>query len=145
MSHVVSSPDGIHQSQFLWLEPFLQAAGLPFARVLSEEEVDAAFAAEGVEFGQSDGSVFTPASHTWGLLSQVLHTGRVAFLLGDRVPDHRALGGPGTRSLLAEDTSCLLPGAAEVAGGGDSPPGRAGGPKAGIRSSPPIGCGTGGT
>jgi hypothetical protein len=59
----------------LWLQPFLQAPGLPFASVLSEEDVDAAMAAEGVEFGQLDGSVYTPALTTWAWLSQVLHTG----------------------------------------------------------------------
>ena len=59
----------------LWLQPFLQALGLPFASVLSEEVVDAAMAAEGVEFGQLDGSVYTPALTTWAWLSQVLHTG----------------------------------------------------------------------
>jgi hypothetical protein len=59
----------------LWLQPFLQAPGLPFAGVLSEEDVTAAMAAEGVEFGQLDGSVYTPALTVWAWLSQVLHTG----------------------------------------------------------------------
>ena len=58
----------------LWLHPFLQAPGLPFAGVLSEQEVEEAFAVEGVEFGQLDGSVYTPALTLWGFLSQVLHT-----------------------------------------------------------------------
>ena len=61
----------------LWLQPFLQAPGLPFAGVLSEEEVEEAFAAEGVEFGQSGGSIFTPALTLWGFLSQVLHAGEL--------------------------------------------------------------------
>ena len=61
----------------LWLEPFLQAAGLPFAGVLSEGEVEEAFAAEGVEFGQPGGSIFTPALTLWGFLSQVLHAGEL--------------------------------------------------------------------
>jgi hypothetical protein len=58
----------------LWLQPFLQAPGLPFAGVLSEQEVEEAFAAEGVEFGELEGSVYTPALTVWGWLSQVLHT-----------------------------------------------------------------------
>ena len=61
----------------LWLHPFLQAPGLPFAEVLSEREVEEAFAAEDVEFGQLDGSVYTPALTLWGFLSQVLHTGEL--------------------------------------------------------------------
>lgn len=61
----------------LWLHPFLQAPGLPFAGVLSEGEVEEAFAAEGGEFGQLDGSVYTPALTLWGFLSQVLHTGEL--------------------------------------------------------------------
>ena len=34
-------------------------------------------AAEGVEFGQLDGSVYTPALTLWAWLSQVLHTGEL--------------------------------------------------------------------
>jgi hypothetical protein len=59
------------------LHPFLQAAGLPFAAVLTEEEVDEALAAEGVTFGELDGSVYTPALTLWGWLSQVLQTGEL--------------------------------------------------------------------
>ena len=59
----------------LWLQPFLQAPGLPLANVLSEEDVEAAMAAEGVAFGELEGSVYTPALTTWAWLSQVLHTG----------------------------------------------------------------------
>ena len=68
------TPDRSNRN-LLWLQPFLQAPGLPFASVLSEEDVDAAMAAEGVEFGELDGSVYTPALTTWAWLSQVLHTG----------------------------------------------------------------------
>jgi putative transposase len=69
-----TTPDRSNRN-LLWLQPFLQAPSLPFANVLSEEDVDAAMAAEGVEFGQLDGSVYTPALTTWAWLSQVLHTG----------------------------------------------------------------------
>jgi putative transposase len=61
----------------LWLQSFLQAPGLPFASVLSEKDVDAAMAAEGVEFGQLEGSVYTPALTVWAWLSQALHTGEL--------------------------------------------------------------------
>jgi hypothetical protein len=61
----------------LWLQPFLQAPGLPFASVLCEGDVDAAMAAEGVEFGQLEGSVYTPALTVWAWLSQALHTGQM--------------------------------------------------------------------
>jgi putative transposase len=63
------------KSNSLWLHPFFQTAGLPFAAVLTEEDVNEAMAAEGVSFGELDGSVFTPALTIWGWLSQVLQTG----------------------------------------------------------------------
>lgn len=58
----------------LFLSPFLQAPGLPFADVLPEEQVEEAFAAEGETFGETEGSVYTPAMTLWAFLSQVLHT-----------------------------------------------------------------------
>jgi len=63
------------KSNSLWLHSSFQAAGLPFAAVLTEKDVDEAMAAEGVSFGELDGSVYTPALTIWGWLSQVLHTG----------------------------------------------------------------------
>ena len=57
----------------LVLQPLLQAPGLPFADVLTEEEVQAACVAEGVAFGDSDRGVFTPAVTLWAWLSQVVH------------------------------------------------------------------------
>ena len=56
---------------------FLQAEGLPFGEVLSEAEIQAAFAAEDADFGQDEGAVFTPAVTLWAFLSQVLHAGRM--------------------------------------------------------------------
>ena len=61
----------------LWLTPFLQAPGLPFAAVLCERDIDEALAAEGVHFGQVGGAVYTPALTLWAFLSQVLHTGEL--------------------------------------------------------------------
>jgi hypothetical protein len=54
------------------LAPFLSDAGLPFANVLPAHVVDQAFADEGVTFGATAKSVFTPAVALWAFLSQVL-------------------------------------------------------------------------
>jgi len=54
------------------LAPFLTDAGLPFAQVLPAEDVARAFAAEGVAFGTTKHSVFTPALTLWAFLSQVV-------------------------------------------------------------------------
>jgi hypothetical protein len=55
------------------LAPFLAEEGLPFANVLPAEAVERAFADEGVRFGTSKKSVFTPALTLWAFLSQVVH------------------------------------------------------------------------
>lgn len=67
------SPRGGATRFRLCLTPFLQAPGLPFAEVLSEEQIRDAFAAEGVSFGESDGAVYTPAITLWAFLSQMIH------------------------------------------------------------------------
>jgi hypothetical protein len=59
------------------LQPFLQAPGLPFADVLSEEEVRRACVAEGVAFGDSKSTIFTPAVTLWAWLSQVVYAGKL--------------------------------------------------------------------
>jgi len=76
------------KSNSRWLNSCFQTAELPFAAVLTEEEVDEAMAAEGVSFGEPNGSVFTPSLTLWGWLSQVLHldscaaaVSRIAVLL----------------------------------------------------------------
>src|SRR6266511_2716146 len=58
----------------------LQADGLPFGDALTAEQMQAAFDAEGVSFGERDqgsdsGLVYTPAITLWALLSQMLFTG----------------------------------------------------------------------
>lgn len=58
----------------------LQAEGLPFADALTAEQMQQAFDAEGVSFGDEDrdtddGIVYTPAITLWALLSQLLFTG----------------------------------------------------------------------
>lgn len=54
------------------LAPFHQDQGLPFATVLPAAVVQQAFAEEGVVFGGTAHSVFTPALTLWAFLSQVL-------------------------------------------------------------------------
>ena len=56
----------------LILAALLQKPGLPFADVLPEEDIQAAFDEEGAVFGQDDDAVFTPALTLWACLSQVL-------------------------------------------------------------------------
>jgi putative transposase len=53
------------------LAPFLQSPGLPFAEVLSEEEIAAAFAAEGVSCDEED-AIYTPSVTLWAFLSQMV-------------------------------------------------------------------------
>jgi len=55
---------------------FLQADDLPFRDVLSEEEIDAAFAAENACFGEGEEDIYTPALTLWGWLAQVMHAGK---------------------------------------------------------------------
>jgi hypothetical protein len=54
---------------------FLQSEGLPFAEVLSEAQIQQAFADEGVDFAQEEDEIYTPPLTLWGFLSQVLHKG----------------------------------------------------------------------
>ena len=55
----------------LVLASILQKPGLPFADVLPEETIQAAFEEEGAAFGQEDDAVYTPAITLWTFLSQV--------------------------------------------------------------------------
>ena len=52
---------------------FLQKPGLAFSGALSEETIQAAFDAEGVDFAQEDDGIFTPEITVWAWLSQSLH------------------------------------------------------------------------
>src|SRR4051812_1871054 len=54
------------------LAPFLQADGLPFADVLTAEDIQGACADTGTSFGASADAVFTPAVVLWAFLHQVL-------------------------------------------------------------------------
>lgn len=52
---------------------FLQHDGLPFADVLPETTIQAAFAVAEADFAQDEQDVYTPALTLWAFLSQVLH------------------------------------------------------------------------
>jgi putative transposase len=72
------SPKGVFTKGFSWvLHAFLQGAGQPLADVLPEEKIQAAFDAEGADFGRGEGDVYTPALTLWAFLSQVMHAGRL--------------------------------------------------------------------
>ena len=65
------------QSFSLVRQGFLQADGLPFSDVLSEDDIQQAFAAENACFARDEGDVYTPAITLWAFLSQVLHAQRL--------------------------------------------------------------------
>lgn len=65
------------QSFRLVRQAFLQGDGLPFADVLSENEIQQAFEAEDACFAQGEDAIYTPAITLWAFLSQVLHAGRL--------------------------------------------------------------------
>ncbi len=51
----------------------MQATGLPFSDVLTEEEIEDAFDAEDCSFAEEEDDIFTPSLTLWAFLSQVLH------------------------------------------------------------------------
>jgi hypothetical protein len=61
------------QSFDLIRRAFLQADGLPFSEILTEEQIQHAFEREGEIFGQKEGSVYTACLTLWAFLTQVLH------------------------------------------------------------------------
>ena len=63
------------QSFVLVLNAFLNGTGLPFAEVLSEQQIHDAFEKEDALFGREEDDVYTPALTLFGFLSQVMHTG----------------------------------------------------------------------
>ena len=101
----------------------LQADGLPFAKALCVEQMQRAFAAEGVRFGAADGDpqedegiVYTPAIVLWAMLSQMLFTGeerscRAAVV---RVAAYYALLG---RAVCATNTGAYCRARAKVTAG----------------------------
>jgi putative transposase len=57
------------------LAPFLQAEGLPFADVLTADDIQQACRDAGLSFGETAQAFWTPALTLWTFLSQVLHGG----------------------------------------------------------------------
>ncbi len=57
-------------------DPFLAHGGLPFAEVLTAEEIEAAFGAQDALFGQDD--IFSTPIVLWSFLAQVLRDGKGA-------------------------------------------------------------------
>ena len=53
-------------------QSFLHRDDLAFAEVLSEQDIQAAFDAEGVTFAQEEGDVYTPSVTLWAFLSQAV-------------------------------------------------------------------------
>lgn len=58
-------------------QAFLQADGLPFSDVLSEDDIQRAFEAEDVCFARGQDDIYTPTITLWAFLSQTLHAGRL--------------------------------------------------------------------
>src|SRR4051812_864728 len=66
---------GLHRGFDLVRRSLLQAPGLPFADTLSAEQIQQAFDAEDVHFGEdADEVVYTPPMTLWAMLSQMLFT-----------------------------------------------------------------------
>ncbi len=59
----------------LVLKSFLSRDDLPFAEALPEDEIQAAFDAEGVRFAQDEKGVYTPQVTLWAFLSQAIFKG----------------------------------------------------------------------
>ena len=101
-------------------------------------------AAEGVEFGQLDGSVYTPALTVWAWLSQVLHTGELrscAAAVSRIIVLLVAMG----CDPCAEDTSAYCRARQKLPEAVIRRLAVQVGRKAGSSRSPPTGCGMGGT
>lgn len=73
MSYQVSTDQS--QSFQVVRQGFLQADGLPFSEILSEEQIEQAFVEEKALFGQEEDDLYTPALTLWAFLSQVIQAG----------------------------------------------------------------------
>ncbi len=70
-----TSTAGLHRRFDLVRQSLLQAPGLPFADTLSATQIQDAFHAEDVRFGDGDDEVvYTPPVTLWAMLSQMLFT-----------------------------------------------------------------------
>jgi hypothetical protein len=70
------TPSGDFSKSFRLVQnAFLQSEALPFADVLSEEDIREAFVAANACFAEDEGDIYTPAVTLWTRLSQTLHAG----------------------------------------------------------------------
>ena len=84
-----SIPRGLGSRFTSILRSYVQDDGLPFASVLTEEQIEIAAKAEGVSFGTGANDVYTPAITLWAFIGQyvggyrscVSAVGRVITLL----------------------------------------------------------------
>jgi hypothetical protein len=77
------------------LRSFASADGLPFADVLTEQDIQKACADENVFFGDGDGDIYTPAVTLWAFLTQCLSASKSCLAAVARVMVLRlALGLP---------------------------------------------------
>ncbi|MHB8861180.1 MAG: IS4 family transposase [Pirellulaceae bacterium] len=65
-------PGGLPRRFRVVQQSFLHRDDLPFAEVLSEQDIQTAFDTEGVSFAQEDGDVYTPSVTLWAFLSQAV-------------------------------------------------------------------------
>lgn len=70
-----TSDRSLPQRFSLVLKSFLQKPGLPFADVLKETSIQAAFDDEGIAFPKAGDEIYAPAVTLWAFLSQVLFKG----------------------------------------------------------------------
>ena len=66
MSYQISTNQ--RQSFQVVRQGFLQADGLPFSEILSEEQIERAFVEEDALFAQEDDDVYTPGLTLWTFL-----------------------------------------------------------------------------
>ena len=79
------SPDQHRPDGDRVLAPFLQHPQLPFADVLTGDDVRQALADQGVHFGTRRTAVYTPALTLWGWLSQGVHHDKACLAAALRV------------------------------------------------------------
>ncbi len=65
-------PRGLGSRFTSLLHTYAQDDGLPFASVLTEQDIQNAAVAEGIRFGQGENDVYSPAVTLWGFIGQVL-------------------------------------------------------------------------
>ena len=124
-------------------QSFLHRDDLAFADVLSEQDIQAAFDAEGVTFRARRRRCLHPVRHVVGLLIAGGVQGGTSQLRGGRGA-RRGLDGRAAAARF-DRHGRVLPCTRQVTGGGAGAAGRATGRSAVKKPCRPLGCGTGGT